>query len=138
MWESWLSAEQAEAVDALAARGLLQAGAGRVRLLGWHELDEGWDPRTAEGPSVWMAVHQLVSRLNSHGEEGAALLLARMSADLAADARQLAYRLYSICERKGWAEQARDYNGLVAAWGGAQVQAAALRDRALRQGRLDF
>jgi putative DNA methylase len=126
------------AVDALAARGLLHAGAGRVRLLGWGELDEGWDPSTAEGPSVWMAVHQLVSRLDSHGEEGAALLLARMSADLAADARQLAYRLYSICERKGWAEQARDYNGLVAAWGGAQVHAAALRDQALRQGRLDI
>ena len=30
--------------------------------------------------------------------------------------RALAYRLYTLCERKGWAEEARAYNELVAAW----------------------
>ena len=42
-------------------------------------------------------------------------------------ARELAYRLYSICERKGWAEPARDYNMLVTSWGGSQERAAAYR-----------
>ncbi len=70
-----------------------------------------------------------------HGEEGAALLLAKMPAELAADARALAYRLYSICERKGWAEQARDYNALVISWGASQERAAQVRTQAV-QGRL--
>ena len=49
--------------------------------------------------------------------------MAKLSPDLAASARQLAYRLYSICERKGWAEPARDYNALVISWGASQEQA---------------
>jgi putative DNA methylase len=28
----------------------------------------------------------------------------------------LSYRLYTLCERKGWAEEARAYNELVADW----------------------
>ena len=31
-------------------------------------------------------------------------------------ARDLAYRLYTLCERKKWAEDALAYNGLVIAW----------------------
>ena len=31
-------------------------------------------------------------------------------------ARDLAYRLYTLCERKGWAEEAGYYNSLVVAW----------------------
>ena len=30
--------------------------------------------------------------------------------------RQLAYRLYTLCERKGWAEDARAYNELIGSW----------------------
>jgi len=45
-----------------------------------------------------------------------------MPADMAAQARQLAYRLYSICERKGWSEHARDDNALVLSWSSSQEQ----------------
>ena len=31
-------------------------------------------------------------------------------------ARQLAYRLYTLCERAGWAEDARAYNELITSW----------------------
>jgi putative DNA methylase len=31
-------------------------------------------------------------------------------------ARDLAYRLYNLCERKKWAQEALAYNGLVIAW----------------------
>ena len=85
-------------------------------------------------PTVWEATHHLIERLNTHGEQGAALLLAKMPPDLAADARQLAYRLYAICERKGWAEQARDYNALVISWGASQEQAVAYRDQYRQMG----
>jgi putative DNA methylase len=32
------------------------------------------------------------------------------------DARALAYRLYSIADRKGWSDEARAYNALVVSW----------------------
>ncbi|MBN2002051.1 MAG: DUF1156 domain-containing protein [Anaerolineae bacterium] len=116
-------------VDALARAGILESGAGKVRLLTWGELDPGRLPDGEVRVAVWEAVHYLVERLSTHGEQGAALLLARMPAELAADARQLAYRLYSICERKGWADHARDYNALVVSWGASQERAEGLREK---------
>ena len=116
-------------VDGLAYAGVLESGAGIVRLYHWTELDPGWDPTADKRLTVWEAVHHLIERLNTHGEEGAAMLLAKMPAELAADARQLAYRLYSICERKGWAENARDYNTLVISWSESQERAATIREQ---------
>lgn len=122
-------------VDGLAHAGVLESGAGKVRLYHWSELDPGWDPAADRRLTTWEAVHHLVERLNTHGEEGAARLLARLPSDLAAQARQLAYRLYSICERKGWAEHARDYNALVISWGASQEQARTFKEQ-YQQGRL--
>jgi putative DNA methylase len=122
-------------VDGLHNAGLLAASAGNVRLLTWEELDPGWQPADDDRLTVWEATHHLIERLNVHGEEGAALLLAKMSPDLAASARQLAYRLYAICERKGWADHARDYNALVTSWSASQEQAVRHRE-AYQQKRL--
>jgi putative DNA methylase len=122
-------------VDGLRNAGLLAASAGSVRLLTWEELDPGWQPADDDRPTVWEATHHLIERLNVHGEEGAALLLAKMSPDLAASARQLAYRLYAICERKGWADHARDYNALVISWSASQERAAEVK-QSYRQDRL--
>jgi putative DNA methylase len=114
-------------VDGLRIAGVLTAGAGSVRLLSWEELDPGWDPAADPRLTVWEATHHLIERLHSHGEEGAAMLLAKMPPDLAAAARQLAYRLYSICERKSWADLARDYNALVISWSSSQERAVELK-----------
>jgi putative DNA methylase len=138
-------------VEGLANAGVLEAGAGKVRLIPWTDLDPGWDPSLSlrgqspkQSPTtggtaspaarsdritVWEATHHLIERLNSHGESGAAMLLAKMAPDLAAEARQLAYRLYSICERKGWADHARDYNALVISWSASQEQAVRLKEQ---------
>ncbi|MDY6878342.1 MAG: DUF1156 domain-containing protein [Chloroflexota bacterium] len=116
-------------VDGLAHAGVLVSGAGKVRLYHWSELDPGWDPTTDSRLTVWEAIHHLIERINTHGEEGAARLLAKMPSDLAAQARQLAYRLYSICERKGWAEQARDYNALAISWSASQEQAREFKEQ---------
>ncbi|MDF1515084.1 MAG: hypothetical protein P1S60_14830, partial [Anaerolineae bacterium] len=102
---------------------------GKVRLLAWDELDPGRLPEGDLRITVWEAVHYLIERLNTHGEQGAAMLLARMPTQLAVDARQLAYRLYSLCERKGWAEHALHYNALVVSWGASQEQAQGLREQ---------
>jgi putative DNA methylase len=122
-------------VDGLAQAGVLESGGGKVRLLPWSELDRDWDPTKDKRLTAWEATHHLIQRLNTHGEEGAARLLAQLPPDLAAEARQLAYRLYSICERKGWAEQARDYNALVLSWSASQEQAREFKEQ-YQQGQL--
>jgi len=122
-------------VEGMVSAGVLESGAGVVRLLGWSELDPGWDPESDTRLTVWETVHHLIERLNTYGEEGAARLLAKLSPEMAADARQMAYRLYSLCERKGWAEHARDYNALVVSWGASQEQARELKEQ-YQQGQL--
>ncbi len=111
-------------VDGVAAAGVARAGRGKVQLVGWRDYDAGaWSPESDRRLTAWEATHHLIERLNTRGEDGAGLLLAQLSDDLAAEARALAYRLYSICERKGWAEHARDYNALVVQWTGVQERA---------------
>ena len=114
-------------VDGLVNAGVLRAGAGKVTLLHWEELEPGWTPQEDARVTVWEAVHHLIERLNTHGESGAAVLLLRMDSDLAAEAKNLAYRLYQICDRKGWAEVALDYNALVQSWPRLQELATELR-----------
>jgi putative DNA methylase len=122
--------------------GVVKSGRGKVSLVHWSEFDPGaYEPGRDKRPTVWEAAHHLIERLSTHGEEGAALLLNKLKADVAGEARSLAYRLYSICERKGWAEHARDYNMLVVQWPSISEQAAEIRkaadeQRATEQGRL--
>ena len=63
---------------------------------------------------VWEALHQLIRVFKTEGESGAGAVLAAVQAKAEA-ARQLAYRLYTLCERAGWAEDARAYNELITA-----------------------
>lgn len=111
-------------VNGVISAGVVKGGRGKVQLVHWREYDPGaWNPQTDRHLTVWEATHHLIERLNNHGEEGTGLLLAQLKDDIATEARNLAYRLYNICERKGWSEHARDYNALVVQWAGAQEQA---------------
>ena len=129
-------------VAGVEAAQLVASGRGKVRLMHWSEYDPGaWDPRQDKRPTIWEATHHLIERLNTHGETGSAMLMQKMPPDMAAEARNLAYRLYSICERKGWADHARDYNALVISWAGIGEETARLREAqqagdATEQGRL--
>ena len=100
--------------------GLIELGGGKVRLLHWEDYDPGaYDPRRDDRPTVWEGAHHLIERLNTHGETSAAMLLTKMSPELAGAAQDLAFSLYDICDRNGWARHARDYNGLIASWQGS-------------------
>lgn len=104
------------AVGGLESAGILRSGGGNVRLLKRSELDPAWDPASDKRFTVWEATQHLVRRHFDEGSERtAADLLARLGG-VGATARDLAYRLYLVCERKGWTEEARAYNGLVVAW----------------------
>ena len=102
-------------VQGVVEAGILKAGGGKARLLRRDELSINWDPRADSRLTVWEATQHLIKRMEGQGEQAAGQLL-RQLGPMAEQARDLAYRLYNICERKGWAEEARAYNGLVIAW----------------------
>lgn len=102
-------------VAGVAEAGVVQSGAGKVRLLRWADYPTSWNPATDHRAPVWEATHHLIRALNTQGEAAAGALLAAMP-DKAEPVRQLAYHLYTLCERKKWAEDARAYNELITAW----------------------
>jgi putative DNA methylase len=79
------------------------------------ELPDDWDPATDPRLTAWEIVHHLIRVLENGGETAAGALLPKLGAK-AEVARELAYRLYSLCERKKRAAEALSYNGLVQSW----------------------
>lgn len=139
-----LSKAKNSSIAGLVEAGLLVAKGGKVRLLRREEMSgdrgngdasagqrEAGAPRKVreflgsdmvyrvepQGQSVWAVTQRLIGTLETDGENGAAALLAEMG-ERSEIARDLAYRLYTLCERKGWAEEALAYNSLVIAWQG--------------------
>jgi len=131
-----LARAKGTSVGGLQEAGVVESGSGKLRLLRWAELPADWSPETDTRTPVWEALHQLIRALNQQGESAAGALLARMPAR-AEPMRALAYRLYTLCERKGWAEEARAYNELVTAWSGIE-QAAGEAGLVGSQAQLDF
>lgn len=117
-----LARAKGTSVAGLQATGVVDSGRGDLRLLRSHELPRDWSPETDARLPVWEALHHLIRALNQDGESPAGALLARMPAR-AEPIRALAYRLYTLCERKGWADDARAYNELVTAWSGIEQAA---------------
>ncbi|EXI84548.1 MAG: hypothetical protein AW11_03845 [Candidatus Accumulibacter regalis] len=110
-----LSKSKNTAVAGLVEAGILLSRAGKVRLLKPAELPADWDPTTDTRLTVWEMVHQLIRVLESTGESAAAALVAKLGSQ-AETARELCYRLYTLCERKKRATEAMAYNGLVQSW----------------------
>jgi len=119
-----LAQSKGTSVDGIKEAGVIQSGGGRVRLLKWNDYPTDWDPRTDKRTPVWEALHHLIRALkSSDGEGGAGALLAALGGKAEA-VRQLAYRLYTLCEREGRAEDARAYNELITSWTGIESVAA--------------
>jgi putative DNA methylase len=110
-----LSKAKNSAVNALVEAGIVEARSGKVRLLAREELAKDWDPAVDRRLTVWEVTQHLIRVLETGGESAAAELVGRVGG-LAETARELAYRLYNICERRRWANDAVSYNGLVVAW----------------------
>jgi putative DNA methylase len=118
-----LARAKGTSVSGLQMSGVVESSAGDLRLLRWTEIPKDWTPEDDTRTPVWEALHQLIRALNQDGESAAGALLARMPAR-SEPLRALAYRLYTLCERKGWAEEARAYNELVSAWSGIEQASA--------------
>lgn len=109
-----LSTAKNTSVTGMVEAGILAAKGGKVRLLKNEELPADWDPGADSRLTVWEATHHLIRALDQ-GEQAAASLLQRLGS-LAEVARDLSYRLYTVCERRKWAQEAIGYNALVLAW----------------------
>ncbi|HBW9592180.1 TPA: DUF1156 domain-containing protein [Klebsiella pneumoniae] len=114
-----LARAKGTSVAGLQEAGVISSGQGEVQLLKWTELPTDWAPERDNRTPVWEGLHQLIRILNSEGASGAGAMLGRLS-DKSDAIRSLAYRLYTLCERKGWAQEARAYNELVTAWDAIQ------------------
>jgi len=110
-----LAQAKGTSVQGVQSAGVVESGGGNVRLLKWAQYPNDWSPENDNRTPVWEALHHLIRVLNQQGESAAGHLLSRLP-ERSAAIRQLAYRLYTLCERKGWAEDARAYNELMGAW----------------------
>ena len=118
-----LAKAKAVSVEGVAASGILETASGKVRLLKIAELNDTWAPENDSRLTVWEITHHLCRALDQGGNESAADLIRRIG-PLANSARDLAYRLFSICDKNKWTTEAQPYNRLVAAWPDIQHLAA--------------
>jgi len=123
-------------VQGMKDAGILEAKGGKVRLLKKEELDADWNPATDSRLTIWEITHQLIRRLEQ-GESGAAELIHQLGAK-AEVARDLSYRLYTICERRKWAQEAIAYNALVLSWSDVQRLAQEKKAAAPTQGEMQL
>jgi putative DNA methylase len=110
-----LSKSKNTSVAGMVEAGILESRRGKVRLLRPEELPADWDPATDPRLTAWEMVHHLIRALEIGGEATAATLVAKLGSK-SETARELAYRLYTLCERKKRAQEALSYNGLVQSW----------------------
>ena len=110
-----LSKAKNTSVAGLVEAGILVSRGGKVRLLKPNELPDDWNPTADPRLTAWETVHHLVRTLESGGESAAAELTAVLGST-AETARELCYRLYTLCERKKRAAEALSYNALVQSW----------------------
>ena len=129
-----LSKAKNTSVAGLKEAGILEFGRGKVWLLKPSDLDPEWDPESDLRLTVWEMVHHLVRVLEIEGEEGAKEVLRKLGSQAEA-ARELCYRLYTLCERKKRASDALAYNSLVQSW--PEIKRLADESAATQRGLLD-
>ena len=120
-----LATAKSTSIPMMASHGILYAKAGIVHLLDRTELPEQVD---SSERCIWMLTQQLTQAMAKGGIEACAKILADMFGSNGERAKDLAYRLYTIAERKNWANEAYAYNALVVAWPDIQARAAALKE----------
>jgi putative DNA methylase len=113
--------------EGLQRAGIIAGGRGKVRLKTRNEMDASWDPRKDQRVTDWECVQHLVRAMTAEAHGGvteAARLVIAMGLERAENARALAYRLYTVSERKRWTEDALAYNILATSWPQIQSEVA--------------
>ena len=110
-----LSKAKNTSVAGLVEAGILTSRGGKVRLLKPLELPDDWNPETDTRLPAWEVAHHLIRVMETGGESATAALVKRLGPK-AEIARELCYRLYTVCERKQRPSEALWYNSLVQSW----------------------
>jgi putative DNA methylase len=110
-----LSKAKVTSVSSLEQAGILSSKGGKVRLLRPQELPDKLEP--TRDSSVWEMTHHLIRlyHVEQKGEQATAELLRKLGS-AGETARDLAYRLFNICEKKKFSQEAQGYNALVLGW----------------------
>jgi putative DNA methylase len=126
-------------VEVLRRAGVVKSTRGSVTLIAPADLPDGYDPVQDDRPSEWKVCMQLARKLDATGGPAAAELMAaaRDVVDLD-DVKELAYLLYSIAERKGWAQTALLFNGLGTSWTDVEDVSRRVSGPAAVQGQLEY
>lgn len=117
-----LARAKGTSVEGLRDGGVAKSYAGKFSLLKWQDLDENWNPETDNRTSHWEMLHHLIRAYNKNGESSAGEILSRIHSK-SETIRALAYRLYTVCERKKYADDAANYNNLILAWEAIEMTA---------------
>lgn len=125
-----LANAKSTSIPMMAAHGVLYAKAGVVHLMERSELPTAVDSNES---TVWLLTQQLTHAMATGGIEACAKIVWGIFGSGAESAKDLAYRLYTIAERKGWTEEGYAYNALVVAWPDIQSRAAAIKADAPEQ-----
>lgn len=103
---------------------ILYAKAGKVHLVKREELPQ---KVLLDKSNTWLLTQQLTYAMETGGIEKCAHQVNTLSCSNAEHAKDLAYRLYTVAEQKGWASEAFAYNALVVSWPDIQSRAAELK-----------
>ncbi len=122
-------------VDSVVDAGVLLSRGGKTRLVHWQDYPDNYDPAQDAHRPVWEVCHHLV-RIHHRRGTGAAGEFLSMVQGQGESARQLAYLLYTICERQGLTDDARAYNELATAWGDILAASIAGANPGMRQDEL--
>jgi putative DNA methylase len=104
-------------MNSLIACGIVATQGNQVRLYRPEELPADWNPETDKRLTVWEMTHHLI-RVYVHEKQGdpATADLLRRLGSKADVARDLAYKLFTVCESKKRSQEAQAYNTLVMGW----------------------
>lgn len=109
-------------IEGLAAQGLLASVKGDVHLLDRSEVSERVDFKAP----TWLTTQQLTRALEEGGVTACAKIVSQTLGGRADGAKALAYRLFTIADKRNWQQEAFAYNSLVTAWPEIQSKAAQL------------
>jgi putative DNA methylase len=128
-----LATAKSISISKLAQAGVLTSSKGSVQLNCRDDLQEF---SVMNSNITWLVTQQITKAFEKNGIDGATKILARVSGNMAENAKALAYRLYTIAERKGWASEAYAYNVLVSSW--MDIQQGATNQVEYKAGELQF
>lgn len=103
---------------------VLYAKAGKVHLVKREQLPS---VVVLDEHNIWLLTQQLTFAMEEGGIEACAQKVSSLYGSNAERAKDLAYRLYTVAEQKGWTSEAFAYNALVVSWPDIQSKAAELK-----------